>query len=164
MEVMIAAGLSSLLLAVCLSLAFFTSRSIASVTESVDLNARSRHAIDRMGQKIRQASVVKSFSPTAVSLVYDGRDLTYTWNTNDKTLVEVDAGNATTLLEYCDSLVFSLYKRNPTSNSIFNQFPVLTATNEAKVVQVNWRCARSLIGKADGSSEMVSAKFVIRAK
>ena len=161
---MIALGLSGLLLVVCLSLAFFTSRSIASVTESVDLNARSRHAIDRMGQKIRQASVVTSFSPTAVSLVYDSRNLTYTWNANNKTLVEVDAGVTNTLLEYCDSLTFALYKRNPTSNSVFNQFPVLTATNEAKVVQVNWRCARNLIGKADGSAEMVSAKFVIRTK
>jgi hypothetical protein len=40
----------------------------------------------------------------------------------------------------------------------------MTATNEAKVVQVNWRCNRNRIGKADGSAEMVSAKFVIRAK
>ena len=163
-EVMIAAGLSGLFLAVCLSMALFTSRSIASVTESVDLNARSRHAIDRMGRKLRQASVVKSFSATSVSLVYDGRALSYTYNPNTKTLEENDAGNLTTLLEYCDELAFSFYKRNPSSNSLFNQFPVLTATNEAKVIQVNWRCSRSLVGEFSGSSEMVSARFVIRAK
>ena len=163
MELLIASGLSGLLLAVCMSLALFTARSIASVTDSVDLNARSRHAIDRMGQKLRQASVVKSFSATSVSLTYDGRPLTYTFNPNDKTLVENDGGNRTTLLENCDTLAFSFYKRNPVSNT-FNQFPVLTATNEAKVVQVNWRCSRNRVGKADGSAEMVSAKFVIRAK
>ena len=116
-----------------------------------------------MGQKLRQASVVKNYSPTSVSLVYAGRSLTYTYNPNDKTLVENDGGNRTTLLENCDTLAFSFYKRNPVSNS-FNQFPVLTATNEAKVVQVNWRCSRNRVGKADGSAEMVSAKFVIRAK
>jgi len=116
-----------------------------------------------MGQKIRQASAVTSFSPTAVSLVYDSRNLAYTWNANNKTLVEVDAGTTNTLLEYCDNLVFALYRRNPVTNS-FNQFPVLSATNEAKVVQVNWRCGRNLVGKADGSAEMVSAKFVIRSR
>jgi len=162
-ELLIASGLAGLFLGVCLSLTFFTARSIASVTDSVDLNARSRHAIDRMGQKLRQASTVKSFSPTSVSLVYDGRSLVYTYNPNDKTLVENDGGNRTTLLEDCESLAFSFYKRNPLTNS-FNQFPVLTATNEAKVVQVNWRCSRDLVGKTSGSAEMVSAKFVIRAK
>lgn len=167
-ELMIAAGLSGLLLAVCLSLALFTARGIASVTDSVDLNARSRHAIDRMGQKIRQASVVKSFSPTSVSLVYDGRSLTYTYYPNNAVknkgkLVENDGGNETVLLENCDTLAFSFYKRNPVTNS-FNQFPVMTATNEAKVIQVNWRCSRDLVGKTSGSSEMVSARFVIRAK
>jgi hypothetical protein len=162
-EVLIATGLSGLLLAVCLSLALFTARGIASVTDSVDLNARSRHAIDRMGQKLRQASTVKSFSKTSVSLVYDGKDLTYTYDPQLKTLVENDAGTRATLLENCDTLAFSFYKRNPVTNS-FNQFPVLTATNEAKVIQVNWRCSRELVGKDSGSSEMVSARFVIRAK
>src|SRR3970040_26473 len=92
MEMLIATGLSGLLLAVFLSLALFTARGIASVTDSVDLDARSRHAIDRMGQKLRQASTVKSFSKTSVSLVYDGKDLTYTYDPQLKTLVENYAG------------------------------------------------------------------------
>src|SRR5688572_26087311 len=112
-ESAIAAGVSSLLLVVCLSLTLFTSRSIASVTASVDLNASSRHAVDRMGQKIRQASVVKGFSPTSVSLTYDGRPLTYTYDPSLQILVENDGGNIRTLLEHCDTLAFSFYKRNP---------------------------------------------------
>lgn len=162
-EFMITAGISGLLLAVCMSLALFTSRSIASVADSVDLNARSRHAIDRMSKKLRQASAVRSFSPTSVSVTYDGRPLTYTYIPSLRTLEENEAGNVTTLLENCDTLAFSLYKRNPVTNS-FNQFPVLTATNEAKVIQVNWRCSRSLVGKTSGSAEMVSARIVLRAK
>lgn len=162
-EMLITAGLSGLLLAVCMSLALFTSRSIASVTDSVDLNARSRHAIDRMSKKLRQASDVRSYSSNSVTVTFDGRPLTYTYSPSRKTLVENEAGSVTTLLENCDALAFSFYKRNPMTNS-FNQFPVMTATNEAKVIQVNWRCSRTLVGKKSGSAEMVSARIVLRAK
>ena len=162
-ELMVAMALSGLVLAVALSLSLYTSRTIASMTDSVDLNARSRHAIDRMSQKLRQISVVKSFSPTAISVTYLGNPLTYTYNPAAKTLVENDAGRVNTLLEDCDTLAFSLYKRNPLTNS-FNQFPVLTLTNEAKVIQVSWRCSRSLLGRESGSAEMVSARIVLRVK
>jgi len=160
---MIAVGLSGLLLTACLSLSLYTARSIASMTDSVDLNARSRHAIDRMSQKLRQVSIVRSFSPTSVSVTYEGQPLIYTYNPDLKTLVENEAGTVTTLLDDCDTLAFSLYKRNPLTNS-FNQFPVLTYTNEAKVIQVSWRCSRDLVGHESGSAEMVSAKIVLRVK
>ncbi len=162
-EVLIAVGLSGLLLAVCASLMLYTIRSIASVTDSVDLNARSRHAIDRMSKKLRQASVVKSFSATSLAVTYNNQALTYTYDPDLKTLVEDDAGTVATLLKDCEAFQFAYYKRNPVTNS-FNQFPVLTATNEAKVVQVNWRCSRTLVGKVSGNAEMVSAKIVLRAK
>lgn len=42
-ELLIASGLSVLLLSVFLSLGLFTARSIASMTDYVDLNARSRY-------------------------------------------------------------------------------------------------------------------------
>jgi prepilin-type N-terminal cleavage/methylation domain-containing protein len=162
-ELMVAAALSGLLLAVCASLTLYTARGIASVTDSVDLNARSRLAIDRMSQKLRQASGVKSFSPTAVTVTFNGRPLSYTYLADRRVLVENDAGVTNTLVENCDRLTFNYYKRNPMTNS-FNQFPILTATNEAKVIQVNWFCSRTLVGKKSGAAEMVSAKIVLRAK
>ena len=61
-ELMVASVIGVLLLAVCLSLTLYTTRSIASLTDTVDLNARSRHAIDYMSKKLRQASAVTSFS------------------------------------------------------------------------------------------------------
>jgi prepilin-type N-terminal cleavage/methylation domain-containing protein len=162
-ELLVAVGLSGLLLAVCASLSLFTARGIASVTDSVDLNARSRHAIDRMSQKLRQASAVKSFSPTSVTVSYKGQPLTYVYHADRKTLMEIDAGVTNSLVEDCDGLTFNYYKRNPLTNS-FNQFPLLTATNEAKVIQVNWYCSRTLVGKKSGAAEMVSARIVLRAK
>jgi hypothetical protein len=77
--------------------------------------------------------------------------------------MEIDAGVTNSLVEDCDGLTFNYYKRNPLTNS-FNQFPLLTATNEAKVIQVNWYCSRTLVGKKSGAAEMVSARIVLRAK
>jgi Tfp pilus assembly protein PilW len=162
-ELAIAAGLSGLLLAVCLSLSLYTARSIASMTDSVDLNARSRYAIDRMSQKLRQATVVKSISTNSVSVISDGRTLTYTYTPSLKTLFENDDGMVTALVEDCQNLKFTLYKRNAVTNA-FNQFPQLTTTNGAKVIQVNWECRRSLLGEQSGSGEMVGARIVLRAK
>ena len=162
-EFMIAAALAGLLLAVCASLSLYTARGIASVTDSVDLNARSRHAIDVMSQKLRQASGVKTFSATSVTVNYNGKPLSYTYHPDRKILVETENGVTTTLVEDCGGLTFNYYKRNPLTNS-FNQFPLLTATNEAKVIQVNWFCSRDLVGRKSGSAEMVSARIVLRAK
>jgi len=77
--------------------------------------------------------------------------------------VENQNGSSTTLLEDCDALTFSLYKRNPLTNA-FNAFPAISTTNEAKVIQVSWNCTRNRVGKKTGAGEMASAKIVIRAK
>ncbi len=160
-EFMTAAGLSGLLVIVCGTLMIYTVRSVASVSGSVDLNARSRYAMDSMSQKLRQASLVKSFSATSLAVTYKGQPLTYTYNTNLKTLVEITGGVTNALVEDCDGLTFKYYKRNALTNA-FNQFPALTVTNEAKVIQVSWSCSRNLVGRKSGASEMVSANIVLR--
>lgn len=162
-ELLISVAIASLLMIVCLSLSLYTTRSIASLTESVDLGARSRYAIDRMSQKLRQASSVKSFSPSSVSVVFKGKTLTYTYDATDKTLVEIDQVSTNTLLDNCEKLTFTLYKRVPITNS-FTQFPAGTTVNEAKLIQVSWDTSRSLVGRQSGSAEMASARIVLRSK
>ena len=162
-EVLVTSGLAGLAMAVFLSLTLFTTRSIASMTNSVDLNARSRHAIDRMSKKLRQTSSVKSLSANSVSVIYNGIPLTYTYQSNRKTLVETEGSKITTLLRNCDDLTFSFYKRNPVTNS-FNQFPILTAIAETKVIEVRWRCSVTLLGNTAGSADIVTAKIVLRSK
>lgn len=163
-EMLIAVAIASLLMIVCLSLSLYTARSIASLTDSVDLGARSRLAIDRMSQKLRQASAIKSFSPSSVSVVFKGKTLTYTYDADAKTLVEGESGSSTnTLLENCDKLTFALYKRVPITNS-FTQFPAGATLNEGKVIQVSWDTSRTLVSRQSGSAEMASARIVLRTQ
>jgi type II secretory pathway pseudopilin PulG len=163
-ELLISVGIASLLMVVVLSLSLHTTRSIASLTDSVDLGARSRHAIDRMSQKLRQASAINSFSPSSVSVVFKGKTLTYTYDATDKKLVErIEQGAETTLLDNCDKLTFTLYKRVPVTNS-FTQFPAGTTTSEGKVIQVSWDTSRKLVSRKSGSAEMASARIVLRTQ
>jgi len=163
-ELLISVGIASLLMIVCLSLSLYTTRSIASLTDAVDLGARSRHAIDRMSQKLRQASEIKSFSPSSVTVVFKGKRLTYTYNSSTKKLVEYQLGTpANTLLENCDSLTFALYKRVPIAKS-FEQFPAGVTMTEGKVIHVSWDTSRTLVGRQSGSAEMASARIVLRAQ
>ena len=163
-ELLISVAIASLLMIVCLSLTLYTTRSIASLTDSVDLGARSRHAIDRMSQKLRQASVINSFSPSSVSVVFKGKTLTYTYDADAKTLVESESGlNPVTLLENCDKVTFTLYKRVPINNS-FTQFPAGTTTSEGKVIHVSWDTSRTLVSRQSGSAEMASARIVLRTQ
>lgn len=162
-ELLISVGIASLLVIVCLSLSLYTTRSIASLTDSVDLGARSRYAIDRMSQKLRQASVINSFSPSSVSVVFKGKTLTYTYDATDKKLVEIDQVTTNTLLENCEKLTFTLYKRVPITNS-FMQFPAGTSVSEGKLIHVSWDTSRTLVGRQSGSAEMASARIVLRSK
>ena len=161
-ELMVSFAIGVLLLAVCLSLSLYTSRSIASLTGTVDLSARSRHAIDYMSKKLRQASAVTSFSPTSVAVTFKGKSLTYTYDPDDRELVETDQGAKKILLKDCDNLTFTLYKRAPIGNS-FDQFPAQSKLSEAKVIKVSWHCEQSLVGRNSGSAEMASARIVLRA-
>jgi len=163
-ELLISVGIASLLMIVCLSLSLYTTRSIASLTDTVDLGARSRHAIDRMSQKLRQASAINSFSASSVSVLFKGKTLTYTYDPDTKKLVENEQGTSeTTLLENCDSLKFALYKRVPIEKS-FNQFPAGTKLSEGKVIHVTWDTSRTLVSRQSGSAEMASARIVLRTQ
>ena len=78
-------------------------------------------------------------------------------------LLENEQGAQTTLLENCDKLTFTLYKRVPITNS-FTQFAAGTTTNEGKVIQVSWDTSRTLVSRQSGSAEMASARIVLRAQ
>jgi len=160
-EFMVASGLGAMIAGMLVAVTFHTSRSMYKLTDSVSINSQSRYAIDRMSQKLRQATKVTAFSPTSLTVTYNNHPLSY--KLLNGTLVEVDDGAMTKLVKHCDSLKFSLYKRNPVTNS-FNQFPILSATNEAKVVQVNWQCSTKFVGQQASQGEVYSAKIVLRAK
>src|SRR5437867_12734336 len=72
-ELMVASAVGSIVLAALMALTFFSARSFAAVTNYVDLDARSRNALDQMSQEIRQAESVTTCNTT--NLVHTGTNV-----------------------------------------------------------------------------------------
>ncbi len=163
MEVLVATGLASIVFVGIAALTFYSGRSFAAMANYVDLDHRSRIALDTMTKQIRQAN--RLISHTAAALVFedhDGGTLSFVYDPEAKTLRRVKNGvsDSDPLLEGCDSIQFSIYQRNPIGGT-YNQHPTATVEN-CKLVQLNWICSRKILGTTKNTESVQSAKIVIR--
>ena|ERR1041385_4574606 len=163
-EVMVASGVGSIVLAGMMAMFWFSNRSFASLTNYLDLDQKTQATLDKMSREIRQVSMLTDYSATNLTFLnYDGSTLQYTYNPNAQTLTRVNgATSTTTLLTGCDSLQFSIYQRTPASNS-FLPYPTTVVAN-TKVVELKWNCYRKILGSKLNTESMQSAKIVIRQK
>ncbi len=161
-ETMISASLGVIVIGAIMSMSFYTARSFASLDNLTEMDAESRVALDRMTRNIRQCRSLQSYSKT--NLVFNmnsGGPLEYMYIPGAEELREVNGNNVEVLLTGCKGVRFDVFQRNSVSGS-FNQFPNITTMNEAKVVQIAWTCARSILGAEANVIEIQSAKIVIR--
>jgi len=182
-ELLIAIGISGLIFIAVGMMIFFSGRSYAALANYVDLDSKSRQALDVMSKEIRQVNGVTSIGTTNLSsgqvvtnqLVLSGAEtngtaytVTYTYNPNsaNKTLTRNKSAGlyagTTTLLTGCTYLNFGMFTRVPKDNSL-NQFDAADLAT-CKVVQIDWICARKIFNESDNTESVQSAKVVIRKK
>ena len=157
---MLGSALGTLVFAVIGSLSFFSSRSYVALVNYVDLENYSRTALDTMSAEIRQANNLASYNATNLTFTdFDGVLLQYDYNASAGTLSRIKSGQTKVLLTGCDTLTFGVFQRNPTNN-----YNVVTTTNAAlcKLVQLNWKCSRTIFAARVNTESVQSAKIVIR--
>ena len=162
-ELMVATSVGSIVALGLASLSVFTARSFAAMANYVDLDHRSRIALDTMSREIRQATRLTASTTTSLTFEdFDGGTLQYVYDTQAKTLSRIKAGvpNGKPLLEECDSLSFSIYQRNPVGGT-YDQYETSSAST-CKLVQLRWVCSRKILGVAKNTESVQSAKIVIR--
>ena len=159
-ELLIATGTGSILLAALAIVVFHASRSVAALSNYVDLDRMSRQTLDRMALEIRQADSVSAYRTNEISFAYNGGTLTYTYDTTGKKLTRTYGAQTDILLKECDSLTFSIYQRNPIGGT-YDVYPTATTTT-AKLVQLTWTCSRKILGQAVNTESVQSAKLVLR--
>lgn len=162
-ETLVAIGVGSMLLLVVFSLSFYSSRSFAAMANYADLDAASRSALDRMTREIRGVNRLTAFSTN--QLTFEDSDftaLTYVYNPSARTLTRNKSGVSRVFLTECDSLLFSIFQRNPVGGT-YDQYPIAN-NNPAlcKLVQVNWTCSRKIFGQKVNTESVQTAKIVIR--
>lgn len=163
-ELMIGLAISMILVTALAALSFYSARSIAAMTNYVDLDDKSRNALDRMTRDIRQVQNLSTFATNALSFVdSDGATLTYSWDPSTKKLSRIKSGTTEVLLSECDTLTFAVYQRNPVAGT-YDQYPVATNNyiNTCKLVQVNWTCSRKIMATVANTESVQTAKIVIR--
>ena len=161
-ELVVAVGIATIVFAAVGSLAMFTSRSFVAMGNYNDLDRNSRNALDRMSRDIRQARQLTAYTPTKLSfLQQDGTTLTFNYDSGAGTLVRKVGSASAVLLTGCDFLTFHISQRNPSNN--FSFYPVSgTNYSTAKMIDVNWRCARQILGKKVNTESVQTAKIVLR--
>ena len=162
-ELMVSVGICGIVLVGLAALIFYTGRSFAAMANYVDLDAKSRNALDTMSREIRQTKrVITGNSTNLVFEDFDGLNLEYSYDAGARTLTRRKDGVADPepLLTECNFLEFSMYQRNPISGA-YNQY---ATANEAtcKLIQLRWVCSRDLIVARRNTESVQSAKIVIR--
>src|SRR5262249_21048500 len=159
-ELMVAIAIGSLLLMVMALVFMMTSRSFAAMGNYVNMDAKSRNALDYMTLGIRGAGGLIEFSPTHLKFAKLGTTnsfLVYDWSPDTRELTQWTTGSTktNTLLTECDELDFSPY------NALF--LPT-TDVSKVKGLSVNWKCSRTILGKKSTTEDMQQALIVIRNK
>lgn len=158
-EVMVSAGLASLLFATLALLWAHGARSVLAMTNYTELDRSSKYALDLMSRDIRQAKAMTSFATTNIAMTNDSAAYSYNYNGVAKTLTRTYAGSSRVLLTECDNLAFGIYNRVPTNNF---DFRATTDVTQAKLVDVNWKCSRKIKGQKVNTESIQTAKIVMR--
>jgi hypothetical protein len=176
-EVMVATGLGSLVLAAVGFLSLFGARSSLAMANYTDLEFKSRYALDVVSREIRQAAALVSFQTNLPikSLTFTNADqgatIVLSWDSNAGTVTVQKTGQSDfTALTGCERLDFSLYQRTPlitATNVIFypatNVSGVLDPT-VCKLVNLSWKCSRTIMAQQINTETVQAAQIVLRNK
>jgi len=176
LETMIVAGLTGIVLAIVVTTYNYSGTSFSAMGNYSDLDRKSRNALDLLGREIRNSSaLVAVTNGSKKSLTFNnattGKQITVQYDSTAHTLNLYKTGqSAQTLLTSCDQWDYSLFGKVPiltSSNITFNN-----ATNGAgavditacKLVNMTWKCSRSIFGSKRNTESIQTAQIVLRNK
>jgi prepilin-type N-terminal cleavage/methylation domain-containing protein len=160
-ELLITTAITLLVAAVIMILYFYSTRSFMTLDNYSDMCQRSQLALDKMSKDIRQAKLVTAYTTNSLTFQdVNGNSLQFTYDPTAKTLVRLSGGLTTTYLTNCDSLQFWIYQPTPLYGS-FDCYTPAYVTN-ARVIQITWKCSRSIMGLKTTTESMESAQVAMR--
>jgi len=161
-EMLVSIAIGGMVLAALGSLMVYSARSFVAIGNYIDLDKASRNALDQMSRAIRQTARLTSYSPTSLTFANtDGTQLSVTWNPSTRQVTMTGNGSTKTLLTQCDYLYFDISQRNPTYG-VFDFYPATNNASLCKLVDVSWRCSRTILGRKINTESVQTAKIVIR--
>jgi hypothetical protein len=170
-EVLVASGISSLVLGMVVLLTIYGARSFVALGNYSALDQQSRLGIDQMTREIRQATAVTKYDNTNASsrfIIFTNATkaitVKYSWDSTSKKLLSKRSDEPDPpkeLLTGCDSWSFSLWNRFPSTNGTFQNAP--SSPSVTKLVDMTWKCSRSArVGTLLNTETVQTAQIVLR--
>lgn len=177
-ELVVSVAVGVVAVGVIVALTIVTAWHYLATYNYVKMDDMSRNAIDVLSREIRNSTALMSFStndPQFLQLTNanDGGDAAkITYDSTARTLsLNKPSQSARTLLTECDSFSFELFNRYPLINSTVMSFYSSTNTTNGaldpkstKVINMNWKCSRSILGSKLNTEIVQTAQVVVRNK
>jgi Tfp pilus assembly protein PilW len=174
-EVIISIAVGLVVIASIMTLAIISAQNFAATANYVQMNDQSRNALDRISREIRNATSLKAFSTNNPQYLlftnsYRGTSATVTFDAGTGTLTLTKTGEPTMmLLSGCDSFSFQIFNRYPIINSTNITFArstnAITGSLDprfCKVVNMSWKCSRTILGSKLNTEIVQTAQVVLR--
>ncbi len=160
-EMLIATGIGAIMLTIIVALVSYAERSFAVTSSHVDLESKSRYALDKLTRELRQATAVigcetnlplKSFT---VTNAVEGVALTLSWDADVKTLTlerlgpTPDDNRTEKLLANCERWDFTFCQRAPSVGPSEVSFSPASSLADCKLIQMSWTCRQEVVGKLE---------------
>jgi type II secretory pathway pseudopilin PulG len=171
LELLIAAGIGSILIACIAALSLYGARSFSVIGNFADMDADSRQALDLLSREFRQASAVVNYQTNLpvkwISVTTNaavGATAKVTWDSHAGTVTLTARGHDRLLLEECDYWDIRLYQRIPVISGTNVAFAGTATTNDCKAIEMSWRCSRTNQGQHFNTESLQRAYLVLRNK
>ncbi len=152
-EITVAAAILLIIVTAVISMSMFGGRSFAAMTNYIDLDSKSRNALDSMIREVRQCKGLYFYTNNMIKLTnYSNQQVSYAWDRSSGTFNRSVNG--------VQQLTFKIYQRTPSTNHEF--FETATNVAQCKLVNVSWLCSRSILGKNINTESVQTTKIVIR--
>lgn len=170
----IAMAISLMMMTVIGALALYSGRSLAAMINYVELNQKSRAALDLITRDVRQAQRLNSYTVsggvTTLDFVdYNGANLAFVYYATNYSNADkrgqlwyVKGGTSKVLLTDCEEFFVALSSRVPVPNTFDFQFVSTSNPAQCKMLEMQWVCARRVLGVLRNTESVQTARIVIR--
>lgn len=163
MELIVTTAVAAIIMAALMSSFIFCKRSFLAMGNYMDLDRASLVALDTMSKDIRQMVSLKSFATNQlVFLDLNANQLTYAWDANTRQLTRTYGGDSKVLLKQCDLLSFNISTGAPRTDGVFGFNTATNNPNLCKMVDITWRCSRTIMGVKANTESVQTAKIALR--
>ena len=167
-EVMMAVAVGSLVLSAAGSVFIYGLFSFAGMGNYAILTGQSRYSLDRMSREVREATQIVAVQQSAsakllsVTNAYSGALITYRWDSRNGQLTRsLNSQPPEVCLSGCDAWDFTMFQRAPTNQWTF--YPTVSL-QLCKLVNMSWKCSRTILGQKINTENVVTAQIVLRNK